>query len=55
MLCDQKAAPEPQQLPRITASREDLAAMPVRQLKGILQERGIPITGTLSSRCALLS
>ena len=54
MLCDRNQASELRQLPRITASREDLAAMPVRQLKGILQERGIPITGTILSRCALL-
>jgi hypothetical protein len=51
---DASAAPKPErQLPAITASREELMAQPVRQLKQILEERGIGF-GDLSEKGELV-
>jgi hypothetical protein len=42
-----KAEPAKQALPVITASVDELKAMPVKQLKQVLQERHISIAGLL--------
>ncbi len=45
-VCEGAAEAKPQEeLPQITQSREELAAMPVRALKTILQERHISVAG----------
>ena len=38
-------APALEALPLVTATRNELAAMPVRQLKGLLTERGLSLAG----------
>jgi hypothetical protein len=37
-----RAANRPPPPPKITNTREELAAMPVKELKKILQDRGVP-------------
>lgn len=37
--------PEQRELPPVTQSREELMALPVKELKGMLKDRGIDITG----------
>jgi len=43
-------ATAPKALPLVTASREELAAMPVRTLKTILQERNLSVAGLAEKR-----
>lgn len=44
------AQPERRELPRITASADELAAKPVRELKQILDERGVSYAGLSEKR-----
>jgi hypothetical protein len=36
---------EQRELPPVTQSREELMALPVKELKGMLKDRGIDLTG----------
>lgn len=44
-----RQSPPQQELPAITQSREELMALPVRELKGMLQDRSIDMTGAGAS------
>lgn len=43
-MCSQPAPTPKKELPRITASKEELSALPIKELKKILQDRGIGIS-----------